>query len=223
MRALLATARSLPDWPAFAGSWNRLELDHYLAATGRRRLRRHATFLTAPSGELALDEYKPHFQSIENNRLQGGVERWFEPFEPETAASPSLAALITFGCRVFSTLEPVSLQTCAWHIEAHQFRIEALREGKGEPTPEGIHRDGVDWVLVVLIDRVNIASGTTTVYSLDGVPMGSFTLTQPLDAALVDDRRMLHGVTAVSAIDPLLPAYRDVLVVTYRVPPGARL
>jgi hypothetical protein len=46
--------------------------------------------------------------------------------------------------------------------------------------------------------------------------LGSFTLTAPLDAALVDDARVFHGVTAVEALDPALPAHRDVLVVTFK-------
>jgi hypothetical protein len=41
-------------------------------------------------------------------------------------------------------------------------------------------------------------------------------LTSPFDAALVDDSRVAHGVTPVKAIDPAQPAYRDVLVVTFK-------
>jgi hypothetical protein len=67
-----------------------------------------------------------------------------------------------------------------------------------------------------MIRRVNIASGTTTIRSIDDRLLDSFTLTEPLDAALLDDRRVVHGVTAVEPLDPSLPAYRDVLVVTYR-------
>ena len=37
-----------------------------------------------------------------------------------------------------------------------------------------------------------------------------------LDSALVDDSRVYHGVTAVVPLDPRYPAYRDVLVVTFR-------
>ena len=73
---------------------------------------------------------------------------------------------------------------------------------QGRPTPEGLHRDGVDYVLVLLIDRENIESGTTTIHDRDGGLLGSFTLTHALDAALVDDARVFHGVTAVSAFDP---------------------
>jgi hypothetical protein len=54
------------------------------------------------------------------------------------------------------------------------------------------------------------------VHDLDGRALGSFTLAAPFDAALVDDARVKHGVTAVHPVDPAQPAYRDVLVVTLR-------
>ncbi|HEV2097490.1 MAG TPA: 2OG-Fe dioxygenase family protein, partial [Stellaceae bacterium] len=113
-------------------------------------------------------------------------------------------------------MTPAAVRPEAWHVELHQFRIEAQAGQHGHPTPEGMHRDGVDWVLVLMVRRQNIASGKTTIYDLAKRPLGSFTLTQPLDSALVDDSRVFHGVTAVVPLDPLLPAYRDVLVVTYR-------
>ena len=104
----------------------------------------------------------------------------------------------------------------AWHIEMHQFRIEADAARAGQPTPEGLHRDGVDYVLVLLVNRRNIASGVTGIHNLDGPSLGSFTLTDPLDAAFVDDQRVAHGVTPVEPLEPGQPAYRDVLVVTFK-------
>ena len=103
-----------------------------------------------------------------------------------------------------------------WHVEVHQFRIEARSGETGQPTPEGMHRDGVDYVLVLLVNRRNIASGVTSVHDLAGADAGQFTLTEPLDAALVDDARVMHGVTPVEPLDPAQPGYRDVLVVTFR-------
>jgi len=79
-----------------------------------------------------------------------------------------------------------------------------------------MHRDGVDYVLVLLINRTNIASGMTSVHDLEGSALGDFTLTTPLDAALVDDTRVMHGVTPVEPLDPEEPGFRDVLVVTFR-------
>ena len=84
----------------------------------------------------------------------------------------------------------------------------------------------MDWVLVLMVGRVNIASGTTSIHGLDRGLLGSFTLEAPMDSALVDDHRVFHGVTPVQPLDPDLPAHRDVLVLTFRretAPmPGAR-
>jgi hypothetical protein len=46
--------------------------------------------------------------------------------------------------------------------------------------------------------------------------LGSFTLAAPLESALVDDDRVYHGVTPVTPIHAGAPAYRDVLVATFR-------
>jgi hypothetical protein len=56
----------------------------------------------------------------------------------------------------------------------------------------------------------------TTIHDIDKKPVGSFTLTRPMDAAWVDDGRVYHGVTPIEPLDPSRPAHRDVLVVTLR-------
>ena len=212
MRDLFGAAL-LSDWTTFAASWNDLAPDTYLAASGRHRRRRHATFAADADGEVQPRPHQAHYQSRRYNHLQGDIHRWFEPILPAIASSHSLQRILAFCHEVFGALAPA---TRHWHIEVHQFRIEARAGEAGEPTPEGIHRDGVDYVLVLLIDRQNIESGTTTIHALDRHLLDTFTLTHPLDAALVDDACVLHGVTAVTALDPQQPAHRDVLVVTFR-------
>jgi hypothetical protein len=78
-----------------------------------------------------------------------------------------------------------------------------------------MHRDGVDFVLVLLVDRHNVTSGTTQLSDADRNPIGEFTLTHALDSVLLDDHRVYHGVTAIAPLDPTKPAWRDVLVVTF--------
>lgn len=126
--------------------------------------------------------------------------------------SHTMTSVLSFCHRLFSELLP----SPAWHIEVHQFRIEANHEQHGNPTPEGVHRDGVDFVLVMMVKRVNISSGTTTMHDLELRNLDSFTLTEPLDTAIVNDHRCMHGVTPVEQIDGSQAAYRDVLVVTFR-------
>lgn len=211
MRALLAPYGALSDWEAFARSWTDLALDTYMADGGRYRRRRHAVFAATPEG-IVRQPHQPHYQAVEYNPLHGGIERWFEPIEPAIAGGATMRAVLACAGAMFEALSPVR----RWRVEAHQFRIEAREGERGKPTPEGIHRDGVDYVIVLLVDRTNVTSGTTSVHALDGRQLGSFTLTAPLDAALLDDSRVAHGVTAIAPIDPSRPAHRDVLVVTWK-------
>jgi len=197
----------------FADSWNDLVVDAYLAEHGTFRRRRHAVFSLSKDGAAERLPHRPHYQSKTYNALQGGIERWFEPIASEIADAPVFRSILALCARVFGRLAP---DVDAWDVETHQFRIEAKRGQAGLPTPEGVHRDGVDYVLVMLIDRTNISSGTTTIHDRDGTQLGSFTLAHSLDSALVDDGRVFHGVTPVLPVDDATPAFRDVLVVTLK-------
>ena len=217
MRAALETIGPLSDWAAFAASWDDLGPDTYMADGGRYRKRRHAVY-RAEGNAILREPAQPHYQSRDYNPLNGGIERWFEPVREDIGDGPSLRTVLRFCQTLFEAVDatkPTATKP-TWHIEIHQFRIEARRDEVGCPTPEGMHRDGVDYVLVLLINRDNIASGQTSVHDLSGRELGSFTLTHPLDAALVDDRRVMHGVTPVEPEDPAKLGHRDVLVVTFR-------
>jgi len=205
----------LESWNEFAASWNNLGVDAYMADGGRYRRRRFAAF-SVSADRIERKPHQPHYQSRDYNPLNGGIERWFKPITDVIAAHPLLVAALRTCCSLFDAL--TENKPSAWHVETHQFRIEAHVGRHGLPTPEGLHRDGVDWVLVLLIARENIAQGVTTIYDTDKRPLGSFTLTEPLDAAFVDDSRVYHGVTAVEPLDPQRVAYRDVLVITFRRP-----
>lgn len=214
MRLLLQRHGTLADWDAFAASWGDLGLDTYMADGGRYRKRRHAAFgVAAGQAEIVRKPHQPHYQSRDYNPLNGGIERWFSPVLPEIGSGASMTAILQTCRDLFGRLTPTA---AGWHIETHQFRIEARRGEAGRPTPEGMHSDGVDYVLVLLIGRQNVQSGVTSIEEQDGKALGSFTLADPLDAALVDDQRVMHGVTPVEPVDPDRPGFRDVLVVTFR-------
>ncbi|OAM52047.1 hypothetical protein A7981_00710 [Methylovorus sp. MM2] len=201
----------LNDWDAFSQSWNDMPLDEYMADGGRYRRRRHAT-LSAESGVISLEPHQPHYQSRDYNTLNGGIPRQYEPIANAVMLGNTMQGLLRFCDELFGKMSV----NPRWHIECHQFRIEANHAELGKPAPEGIHRDGVDFVLVLMVKRVNISSGTTTMHDLEQRTLDSFTLTEPLDCAIVNDKRCMHGVTPVEQIDPNQPAYRDVLVITFK-------
>src|SRR6267378_823404 len=179
MRESLESFGALGDWSSFSESWNDLALDTYMADGGRYRRRRHAVYTVKADGGVASTPHPPHFQTLDYSPLHVGVALCFQPIAEPSGSGPTLQTILSFCHAVFGALAPA---TRTWRVEVHQFRIEARAGEYGRPTPEGLHRDGVDYVLVLLVNRRNIASGTTSIHAVDGSPLGSFTLTQPLDA-----------------------------------------
>ena len=212
MRTTLSTT-ALAAWPSFAQSWNDLVLDAYMRDEGRYRKRRHAAFNVAADGVITALPAQPHYQSLDYNPLNGGIARHFASMHPSNTSNALFTELLQ---RFAELVKPLNADVQNWLAEAHQFRIEPTPDAAGLPTPEGVHRDGVDYVLVLMVARENINAGTTTVHLAGGLEVGSFTLSQPLEAVWLDDSRIFHGVTAVHARNPEVPAYRDVLVLTLR-------
>jgi len=208
-------AAGLSDWESFAASWDDLGVDTFMADGGRYRRRRFGVFRADREGVIRKP-HQPHYQSRDYNPLNGGIERWFEPVTEAAGAHPALRAILGSCHTLFDRLTPPAVRPPSWHVEIHQFRIETRPGQEGRPTPEGMHRDGVDWVLVLLVSRVNVTSGETSIHDLAKRSLGSFTLTEPLDAAFTDDNRVYHGVTPIAPLDPARPGHRDVLVVTFR-------
>ena len=197
----------------FFASWGRLETDAFMRDGGRYRRRRIANFAAEPGipGHVR-GPHRPHFQAVVHNTLNGGVDRWFAAMEDAVAASAPLTALLDLGRSMAEALHGPQ----SWFVEAHQFRIEAAAGAPGFPTPEGVHHDGVDFVLIAMIARTNLTGGETVIEGDAGNRLARFVLQDPLDTAMVDDPRVMHGVTPVAPADPALPSCRDVLVLTWK-------
>ncbi|MDB6162576.1 MAG: hypothetical protein JWL98_8 [Xanthomonadaceae bacterium] len=193
---------------AMTPGWNDLAPDRYLRDGGHYRKRRHSCFVV-DGDAVAQAPHRAHWQSQEYNALHGGMRRWFEPIEPSLIAQAAWSQLIASLGKVFSRLQP----TPTWYVEAHQFRIDTT-DGVGRPTPEGAHRDGVDFVAVFVVDRVGITGGETRVFEADGPDGQRFTLSEPWSVLLLDDARVIHESTPIQPLQD--GAHRDTLVLTYR-------
>lgn len=191
-------------------AWSRLPRDGYLRDGGSYRSRRHSCFVqTFSSGVLSAVPRRPHWQPTSYNALHGGIERWFDPVEPEVMTAPVWGKLIGSIGSLFEQVRHVD----QWFIEAHQFRIDTAN-GIGRPTPEGAHRDGVDFVAVILAGRRQVRGGETRVFDAFGPSGVRFTMQEPWSMLLMDDARVIHETT------PIQPdaeeGVRDTLVLTYR-------
>ncbi|GAA5022153.1 hypothetical protein GCM10025794_08700 [Massilia kyonggiensis] len=128
---------------------------------------------------------------------------------PDNVGFVDIAPILCAGVTVYKGLK--GPQT--WYVEAHQFRIDTA-DGIGRPTPEGAHRDGVDFVAVILIGRENIKGGETRVFEANGPKGQRFTMTEPWTLLLLDDAAVIHESTPIQPVGD--NSHRDTLVLTWR-------
>ena len=206
------------QWADFADYWNRLALDRFMGDGGTYRLRRYGQFETDPDGRLRQLPHAAYVQSRAVNRLNGGIARVFDPLEPGFVRHGVLHGVLRVLSRIFNSVEG---KIQAWNVKLHPYRILAQAGMAGQPTPEGLHRDGVDYVVSMMVQRHNIVGGESSMTDAHGKPLGRVTLVDPMDMLVLNDAQTLHAVTPVVASDPGAPAYRDVLVIAFeKVPAG---
>jgi len=206
------TGVPLAELDALIPSWDTLELDNYLKDGGRYRRRRHACFVQ-DGDRLTQSAHRTHWQPLEYNALHGGMHRLFAPMLEQTVARPAWQALVRAIGRLCSAARGGEVEVAPWYVEAHQFRIDTT-DGIGRPTPEGAHRDGVDFVAVILIARAGIKGGETRVFEADGPNGKRFTMTEPWTMLLLDDATVIHESTPVQPL--AAHGHRDTLVLTWR-------
>ena len=193
---------------AWRPAWDRLPPDAHLRDGGRYRRRRHGSFIVEGASVTPVP-HRAHWQPVDYNALHGGIERWFEPLEPALAASPAWARLLGGLGALFTQVKGEA----RWFVEAHPFRIDTT-DGIGRPTPEGAHRDGVDFVVVMLVARERVKGGESRVFEAQGPQGRRFTLAVPWTTVLLDDERVIHETTPIQPAGP--EGHRDTLVLTYR-------
>jgi hypothetical protein len=207
-----------PHWQRLCEDWDHLELDRYLAQGAKFRQRRYGRYYWSPADDvLTALPHETYFQPEEENGYAGGVAREFAPLRPQAVHNPFLHALVhsTFGCL------PVAADRldATWEVRIHQIRIVAAPDQPGLPAPEGIHQDGTDFLTLHLVRRHNIAGGETTLYDLDCKPIQRYTMRETLDSLILEDPRILHGVTWVHSADGRTPGTRDLLGVDFLFSP----
>ncbi|MEO8857253.1 MAG: 2OG-Fe dioxygenase family protein [Burkholderiaceae bacterium] len=193
---------------ALRATWDDLPSDQYLKDGGRYRRRRHSSFVVQ-GGVVEQVAHRAHWQPIEYNALHGGMQRWFEPIKPQLLQQPAWNQLLCWMEGLCSGLRGAQ----PWFVEAHQFRIDTT-DGIGRPTPEGAHRDGVDFVAVFLVSREGVKGGETRVFDAAGPNGQRFTLIEPWSALILDDARVIHESTPIQPLEA--HGHRDTLVLTYR-------
>lgn len=196
-----------------ANLWNDLDADAYLRDGGKYRERRYAEIkFDAASGTLTHVGETEFFQSTAYNAVNGGSRR-FKLIEESFLQSKLLQKILKhFASRFASALEAPSLE-----LFLHQVRIIAEPGVNGLPTPEGIHKDGVDFSCQVLFGRHNLSGGESMIYNNDKEPLLATTMLDPLDFYCFKDPDIYHSVTPIHSADGVVRGTRDILGIEFCV------
>jgi hypothetical protein len=203
---------------ALWADWDDLEPDNYLKNGATFRLRRFAYFYFLPScTDIQPLKQTHYFQASELNSYAGGIQRHLAYLKDSTLNNQFLHELINMNFKQF----PLSgeMANNSWKVDIHQIRILASADEVGEPTPEGIHHDENEFVVMHLIKRHNILDGINTIYNNDKQPLESVTLNQPMDSLVVWDPHVMHGVSAIRPDNENEIAFRDILLIGYTYAP----
>tara|TARA_Y100001934_G_C12317205_1_gene758128 strand:+ start:575 stop:1255 length:681 start_codon:yes stop_codon:yes gene_type:complete len=196
------------------------ETDH---EDGKYRLRRfsrveiRSTFWNAKREvELEIKPNEEFIQSEELNPHQGGKIRIFEDLEENVVQSTGFKDI----CLQFKESNNLIDGQIA---EIHQMRIQTLDRSdlltKNGPwvvtpvSPEGIHRDGYDYICMVGINRYNIEGGNLLVFSPEN--RENPIVSKPLSAGdlfMLADKKLLHDATPIRAIKRREKGYLDAFV-----------
>ena len=201
-------AQPLAALESLRPDWDDLPLDNFLKDGGRYRRRRHSCFIVEQP-DVKQVQHRAHYQPLEYNALHGGMQRLFEPIAEKSVLQPVWSSLLRAIGSVCSGIRGDQ----PWYVEAHQFRIDTCN-GIGRPTPEGAHRDGVDFVAIMLVARENVSGGESRIFEFNGRHGQRFTLSEPWTLLLLDDQRVIHESTPIQPMSE--GGYRDTLVLTFR-------
>ena len=200
-------------WEKLVGSWDRLETDRYMKPGDDYRQRRFCKYGVdvADMQLVELDDFS-FYQVATVNAYAGGLRREFAPVEPEIRRNIVISEIVRTCLSAIQASRRIS--TRKWQVYVHQIRINCSPSLFGQPTPEGLHRDGHDFISMHLMNRVDVDGGTSRICSNDGQRLMTVTLRNRMDGFLVNDRALRHGVSQItpSTTDS---GHRDMLIIDY--------
>ncbi|HEY9812046.1 MAG TPA: 2OG-Fe dioxygenase family protein [Candidatus Sericytochromatia bacterium] len=183
--------------------FEKLPVDPYIK--GKYRSRRLSRFYVSANELIKL----PHgyfAQSKDYNPLLGNINREYAELDDE------LIKLETFKRMVLAFSDSCKLHPEA-EIGVHQIRITCYPHNYGNPAPEGIHRDGTDFVGIFAVDRYNIEGGETHLYKAKKQKPVFSQVLNPGELLLVNDNEFFHFTTPIKPASEGIGT-RDVFVLT---------
>ena len=169
----------LKDLPALQATFGELPPDQY--AEKGLRSRRYSRY-RLNNGKIARLTHKEFMQAKAINKAVGDVERNFGEIDSSLETNDSFI-------RMFQEFRDHTNLSAESVIEAHQIRWHCERHVK-IPAPEGIHRDGFDFIAMYMVNTQNVEGGDIMIYpSPEAAPIFKKKL-NPGDYVMLNDKKL---------------------------------
>jgi hypothetical protein len=178
-----------------------------LSYQGETRCRRYSR-LSDSLRKLNLLEHKAFVQNGGLNQLIAGVERNFPELEDGLIETKEFQSLVA------TFIECSKINWPVMEIGVHQIRTVANWREKGQPDPEGIHKDGVEVVGIFCVKRKGVIGGETQLYKFKEQPQILTRLLMPGELLTFNDHDLFHFTTPIFTADSANEGMLDVFIFT---------
>ena len=148
------------------------------------------------------------YQKRKINRFAGGKVRKFKAIDSK---------VLNGFAHIFEKNFLKKITMKKMEIGFHQLRIKCGKNFVGYPVPEGWHKDGFDYVIILNIGSKNIKGGVSRIKNKIDNDHDAFSwFLKKGEYILVNDRKFFHYTDPINVMDNKLEGSRDTLVVTVR-------
>ncbi len=152
-------------------------------------------------------EKQPHtplFQNKNINSVNGGLVRVYPEIDNLDAAKEAIL--------LFTNTFQIDY---SYEILVQAQRTKCNNKNPGITTPEGFHRDAIDFLAIFCVNKDNIIGAETQLKDNQGNIVFRKVL-EPGEMLLVDDSKLLHYTSAINVKYPELDTFgfRDVLIIS---------
>ena len=189
-------------------SFNRLPADTNEKSQGKYfRYRKFSRLVISDKKFLPIKDTN-FYQKRKINRYAGGKVRKFKPIDSK---------VLNDFAEIFKKNFLKKIIGKKIEIGFHQLRIKCGKNFVGYPVPEGWHKDGYDYVILLNIGSKNIKGGVTRIKNEIASDHDVFSwFLNKGEYILLNDRKFFHYTDPINVMDNKLEGFRDTLVVTVR-------
>ena len=193
-------------------SYNNLQIDPYLKTTYPQRLRKYAKYNVTFNKDwmphnivIKHDNTNVYKQNVEDDRNQSRI---FKLIDTNIVYSDIMMDLI---CNISNIVKHIEPTVKKLDVHIHQVRLLTYPDISTSNSPEGLHRDGSDYIVSALVlNKFNVKGGESIVK--DYRKNESYrTILQQNEGLFQEDKELWHYVTPINCEDDNYVGYRDIL------------